>query len=233
MTERVYVCEWCHQFFTPRYRPSKKHKGEKPRFCNTSCSAKWRMSRPEFVRKLTTAKSRQASRENLKQTKARPDVQRKLADHQRSPSNPIYWPVTMLKARKASKKRGYAHLTGGNGTGLTVPQALLQSRLGWKAEHCVGVRPRRPGLPSHYKLDLAAPELKLAIEIDGQSHRTPEARRRDEKKTAYLVSQGWRVLRFRNDEVLSDVEGVIERVKEFVASTTSKPVREITSPTHS
>ena len=233
MAENVYVCEWCHQFFTPKYRPSKKHKGEKPRFCNTSCSAKWRMSRPEFVKKLTTPKSRQASRENLKKTRARPEVQRMIDEHLHSTSNPFFWPETRAKIHKTLTEQNYSHLRGGNGTGLTEPQALLQRRLKWPAEYAVGVKPWKPGYPRNYKVDLAEPELKLAIEIDGNSHYTKTVKEADRRKEAYLVSIGWQVLRFRNEEILANPDRTVAAVLKAARSITSRRAPATTSPTGS
>jgi hypothetical protein len=46
-----------------------------------------------------------------------------------------------------------------------------------------------------YKLDLAYPELKLAIEYDGREHLTPERARRDLRREAYLTAAGWTVVR--------------------------------------
>jgi hypothetical protein len=47
-----------------------------------------------------------------------------------------------------------------------------------------------------YPLDLAYPELKIAIEYDGREHLTPERARRDLARQAYLTRAGWEVLRF-------------------------------------
>jgi very-short-patch-repair endonuclease len=52
-----------------------------------------------------------------------------------------------------------------------------------------------------YALDLAYPELGLAIEYDGREHLTPERALRDLDRQAYLTAAGWKVLRFRAAEV--------------------------------
>jgi very-short-patch-repair endonuclease len=46
------------------------------------------------------------------------------------------------------------------------------------------------------RLDLAYPEVKLAIEYDGEEHRTQERARRDLEREAALVALGWKILRF-------------------------------------
>jgi very-short-patch-repair endonuclease len=63
---------------------------------------------------------------------------------------------------------------------------------------------KKGGPPTHYKLDLAAPLLKLAVEVDGNSHCPLNRKAQDRKKEAWLRGAGWTVLRFTNAEVLDD-----------------------------
>ena len=60
-----------------------------------------------------------------------------------------------------------------------------------------------------YILDFAAPEFKLAIEVDGETHYVGDGPRRDEVRDTFLRQNGWRVLRFLNAEVLGNLEGVL------------------------
>jgi len=53
-----------------------------------------------------------------------------------------------------------------------------------------------------YRLDLAYPVIRLAVEYDGGEHRAPERALRDLERQARLTSLGWRVLRFRAYDVL-------------------------------
>lgn len=53
-----------------------------------------------------------------------------------------------------------------------------------------------------YLLDMAYPELRLAVEYDGRDHLTPERARRDLTRQAYLTRAGWEVLRFGAGDVL-------------------------------
>lgn len=52
-----------------------------------------------------------------------------------------------------------------------------------------------------YDLDMAYPEVLLAVEYDGREHLTPERARRDLERQAYLSAAGWKVLRFRAVDV--------------------------------
>lgn len=182
-------------------------------FCSKSCRSKQLyIDRPEL---------RESSRQSMNEIRQRPEVQRKLDQHLNSKSNPFHDPVVKAKAKAALREKGYAHLTGGNGQGLTVPQMLLQQRLGWTAEYVVPTRAaRNSGLPSHYKIDLAEPVLKIAIEIDGQSHEAIAAKERDAKKDSFLELRGWRVLRFKNREILEEIDHVVMKIMEAVKSST-------------
>ncbi|MHB1593881.1 MAG: endonuclease domain-containing protein [Streptosporangiaceae bacterium] len=71
-------------------------------------------------------------------------------------------------------------------------------------EFAVSTGRRVPGLPSCYKLDLAHPAAKVAIEIDGNSHNTTLGKERDRRKQEWLTGAGWTVLRFSNREVMAD-----------------------------
>ena len=53
-----------------------------------------------------------------------------------------------------------------------------------------------------YLLDLAYPDLKIAVEYDGREHLTPARARRDLRRQAYLTAAGWTVLRFPASVVL-------------------------------
>jgi len=58
-----------------------------------------------------------------------------------------------------------------------------------------------------YVVDFCAPRAKLVIEVDGSQHLEQEAY--DKERTAFLKSKGYRVLRFWNNEVLKNIEGVM------------------------
>ena len=80
---------------------------------------------------------------------------------------------------------------------------LRDRQLGWKF--------RRQYPLGHYVLDFACFEAKLAIEVDGGQHADS---RGDDQRTVWLNAQGWRVLRFWNNEVMENTEGVVARILE-------------------
>ena len=64
----------------------------------------------------------------------------------------------------------------------------------------------------HYFADFACRARKLIVEIDGATHGTDVAVRHDERRSAFLAKQGYRVIRFFNEDIyknLDDVRGAI------------------------
>jgi very-short-patch-repair endonuclease len=68
-----------------------------------------------------------------------------------------------------------------------------------------------------YIVDFLAVDALLVIELDGGQH--SEQTDYDEKRTAWLKQQGYRVLRFWNNHVLTNTEGVIEVIQRFLNRT--------------
>jgi len=117
--------------------------------------------------------------------------------------NPTARPEVREKiSRRLKAMRHAPSVRGGNGTGLTVPQEFMLGVLGgdWIAEYPLSLGPLTPGYPTHYKLDLALPERRIAVEVDGTSHHG--RRDKDAKKDERLASLGWTVLRFWNQDIL-------------------------------
>ncbi len=61
-------------------------------------------------------------------------------------------------------------------------------------------------------LDFFCPEVALCVELDGGIHDTDEQRERDAVHTEHLAARGLRVIRFRNEEVLTDMPSVLRRI---------------------
>lgn len=74
-----------------------------------------------------------------------------------------------------------------------------------------GWRFRRQHPLPPYILDFACLELCVAIEVDGGQHAGSDY---DQSRDAFLRERGWRVLRFWNNEVLANSEGVAASVLE-------------------
>ena len=77
-----------------------------------------------------------------------------------------------------------------------------------RAKQIEGLKFRRQHPIQQYIVDFICPERKLIIELDGGQH--AQAIEYDEKRTQFLESKGYTVIRFWNNEVLTNIEGVYE-----------------------
>lgn len=121
--------------------------------------------------------------------------------------NPMSDPATRERMSRTLRELGHRPpVRGGNGSGMTEPQRLLLSELGegWLPELSLGTGKgaRARGLPNRYTLDIAHPDRKIAVEVDGRSHRSRARRESDSRKDAWLRSEGWTVFRFSNEDVM-------------------------------
>lgn len=81
----------------------------------------------------------------------------------------------------------------------------------------LGAKFRRQFSIRNFVLDFYCPRLKLGIEIDGDSHFTKVGSYKDRLRDAYLRDKGIRLLRFLNNDVMRNIEGVIEKINEQIA----------------
>lgn len=76
-----------------------------------------------------------------------------------------------------------------------------------------GLYPRAQWPEGRYRIDIAFPGKKIAIEADGKAfHSTPEQKAHDRKKDRYLRSKGWTVLRFTGSRIHRNLPAVVERI---------------------
>jgi very-short-patch-repair endonuclease len=86
----------------------------------------------------------------------------------------------------------------------------------------LGVKFRRQVPYDCFILDFYSVEARLVIEVDGAQHYTPEGKRKDKMRDDELRSDGLEVLRFPNEEVLENEEGVEQVIYERVHAALSK-----------
>jgi very-short-patch-repair endonuclease len=67
-----------------------------------------------------------------------------------------------------------------------------------------------------YSLDFYCPALRLAIEIDGDSHFMEGAAERDQRRDRYMANFGIRTIRFTNDEIYCDLYRVLKKLKKMM-----------------
>lgn len=142
-------------------------------------------------------------------------LSQKMKEH-----NPMFNANAKNKMIHTLKEIGHHPIVrGGNGKGLTIPQEQLFTALKNQidfivlTEYVVATKMKNhSGYPPCYKIDIAIPEIKLAIEVDGGSHLALERKAQDKKKTEFLNGLGWNVLRFKNQEVMNNLDSCIKTI---------------------
>jgi very-short-patch-repair endonuclease len=113
---------------------------------------------------------------------------------------------------------------------MSLPEVLLWVKL--RTRQPDGPRIRRQHAIGPYVVDFFCSEARLAIEIDGESHTMGNQPELDRKKTAYLESLGFEVLRIPAREVLKDpgevAYGIYQRC--LAPPQSSGPAAPLTAP---
>ncbi|MDZ4253913.1 MAG: endonuclease domain-containing protein [Sulfuritalea sp.] len=89
---------------------------------------------------------------------------------------------------------------------LTDAERKLWSRM---SAHQLGAHFRRQAPLGSYVLDFACFAARVVVEVDGGQHADSE---KDRVRDAWLKAQGFKVLRFWNNEVLQNIDGVLETI---------------------
>ena len=84
------------------------------------------------------------------------------------------------------------------------------------------LRFRRQYVIGNYITDFYCHKAKLVVELDGSQHYSPEEMEYDRKRTAYLESQGLKVMRFSNLDVMRQFRRVCEAVDMAVKDRTAE-----------
>ena len=108
---------------------------------------------------------------------------------------------------------------------LTEAELALWNEL--RAHRLMGLSFRRQMPIAGYIVDFACPVHRLIVELDGSQHALDAALGYDADRTARLKADGWTVLRFWNDDVLKDIDGVCRHILAVIAemsrATEAKP----------
>lgn len=75
-------------------------------------------------------------------------------------------------------------------------------------------------------LDFYCPSLKLAIEVDGDSHFKEEAQDYDRERQDFIESLGISFLRFLNTDIYNNMDAVLVRIAEKVKALSTQSKRE-------
>lgn len=108
-----------------------------------------------------------------------------------------------------------------NAKTLRTQQTDAEQRLWYhlRAHRFMDVKFKRQKPLGRYIVDFVCLELRLIIEVDGGQH--AEQVEYDQRRDAWLRSEGYTVLRFWNNEVMQQLEGVLEQIRLAVALSAS------------
>lgn len=189
------TCSWCKTEFS---YPLDGVKSRERRFCSGTCRSKNTGSKPENKQRIA-------------------DAGRFIRGPQMLMNNPMKNPATRQKMAASLKGRPFPTKRGGNGKSMSIPQIMLWLTIPeLEAELSVTTTKQVRDLlhtPNHYKLDLAFPAIRLAIEVDGYSHNTLAVKEKDQRKDLALKNLGWYVLRFSNQMILREWESTISKLR--------------------
>jgi cyclase len=88
-----------------------------------------------------------------------------------------------------------------------------------------GCKFRRQHPYSIYILDFYCHSLKLIIEVDGSIHDLQEVKKNDMIREASLEKDGFQILRFRNERILTTPEVVIKEIENFIIKKKDDKIR--------
>src|SRR5450631_3819422 len=83
-----------------------------------------------------------------------------------------------------------------------------------KANRIDGLGFRRQVPIRNYIADFICMTAKIGVELDGESHDFEERQQADRSRDAFFVSEGFQVLRFTNEQVMSNLEGAVETIRQ-------------------
>jgi very-short-patch-repair endonuclease len=102
-----------------------------------------------------------------------------------------------------------------------MPEPELRLWLQLRAARFLGVKFRRQKVIGRYIVDFAANEPKLVIELDGDTHAFQEGY--DRRRTRFLESEGYRVVRYANADVMGNLNGVMMDLADVIARMRAAP----------
>ena len=104
---------------------------------------------------------------------------------------------------------------------MTPAEQLLWIKL--RSKQCHSFKFRRQHAIGPFIVDFFCPEQLLVVEIDGDVHAEKTQRTKDRQRERYLRSLGLQVIRYTNDEVLNNLDGVLEHLLAILTTGSTSP----------
>ena len=93
---------------------------------------------------------------------------------------------------------------------MTTPEILIWQKI--RDRQLFNYKFRRQYSVDLYVVDFYCAEKKLAIEIDGDTHYTDDAKIYDKLRSEFIQTRGIKIIRFTNREVMKNIIGVLEEI---------------------
>jgi very-short-patch-repair endonuclease len=123
---------------------------------------------------------------------------------------------TRVTPEMRHKSRAFRHL-------MTKAENLLWYEL--RDLKSSGLKFRRQSPIGPYVVDFVCLSAKIVVEVDGDCHETDAGKRHDANRDSYLLSLGYKVLRFDEPDVLANAWHVAQAVRNHVADGRDDPTR--------
>ncbi len=86
-----------------------------------------------------------------------------------------------------------------------------------RAQKLRGQKFRRQAAIGSYVVDFVCFSTKLIVELDGPQHLEPDAVEHDQRRTNWLAARGFRLIRFRNQQLDENIHAVVDEIGHVLA----------------
>ncbi|OGY36119.1 MAG: hypothetical protein A3E36_00860 [Candidatus Andersenbacteria bacterium RIFCSPHIGHO2_12_FULL_45_11b] len=93
---------------------------------------------------------------------------------------------------------------------MTAPELVFWTAI--RSRKLKGYKFRRQYSTGRYIIDFYCPKVRLGVEIDGDSHFTNNQKQYDALRQEYINALGIKILRYTNDEIMKNLNGVLEDI---------------------
>ncbi len=104
-------------------------------------------------------------------------------------------------------------------------RCTLSERILWKHlknKQMLGYDFHRQKPIGNFIYDFYSYTLRLVVELDGYTHLDKDVIENDERKTEYAKAIGFKLLRFKDEEVIENLDKVLQEIRSFIETNFSK-----------
>ncbi len=97
---------------------------------------------------------------------------------------------------------------------MTAPELVFWTAV--RDQKLQGYKFRRQYSVGRYIVDFYCTKARIGIEIDGDSHFTDDQKKYDDVRGEYISALGIKILRYTNDEIMKNLNGVLEDISRYL-----------------